>query len=122
MNKLVVVTNSNIISDLRANNIRLLYPLKSFCVGYNTYFDINDIDDFVLVNRILDNDDIQKLDKIIHVSNIKGIVFDDLGILDDNNIDTSLLYPGQIIVHNFMNTVTYRFSGFAFNFIIRNSS
>ena len=73
MNKLVVVTNSNIISDLRANNIRLLYPLKSFCVGYNTYFDINDIDDFVLVNRILDNDDIQKLDKIIHVSNIKGI-------------------------------------------------
>lgn len=82
MNKLVVITNPNIISDLRANNIRLLYPLKSFCVGYNTYFDINKIDDFALVNRILDNDDIQKLDKIIHNSNIKGIVFDDLGIID----------------------------------------
>ena len=82
MNKLVVVTNPDIINDLRANNIQLLYPLKSFCVGYNSYFDINEIDDYCLVNRILNNNDINRLDKILHNSSIKGIVFDDLGIID----------------------------------------
>ena len=94
MNKLVTVTNPKIINDLRANNITLLYPLKSFCVGYNTTFDINDIDDFCLVNRILDDNDINKLDKILHSSHIKGIVFDDLGIIDvtkDMNITKILL-------------------------------
>ena len=94
MNKLVVVTNPNLINDLRANNIRLLYPLKSFCVGYPNYFDIEEIDDFCLVNRILTNEDIIKLNKVLHNSKIKGIVFDDLGILDiikDMNITKILL-------------------------------
>ena len=94
MNKLVTVTNKEIINDLRDNNITLLFPLKSFCIGYNTTFAIEDIDDFCLINRILDDTDINKLDEILHNSKIKGIVFDDLGIIDvikDMNITKILL-------------------------------
>lgn len=83
MKKLVTVTNREIIDDLRRNaNITLVYPLKSFCVGYEVEFDISEIDDYVLVNRILDDNDLDKLESILNSSNIKGIVFDDLGIID----------------------------------------
>lgn len=83
MKKLVTVTDLSIIDDLRENeNIELLYPLKSFCVGYDLEFTIDKIDDFVLVNRILDDFDLDKLKNILCNANIKGIVFDDLGIID----------------------------------------
>lgn len=83
MKKLVTVTNREIIDDLRRDaNITLVYPLKSFCVGYEVEFDISEIDDYVLVNRILDDNDLDKLESILNSSNIKGIVFDDLGIID----------------------------------------
>ena len=83
INKLVTVTNREIIDDLRRDaNITLVYPLKSFCVGYEVEFDISEIDDYVLVNRILDDNDLDKLESILNSSNIKGIVFDDLGIID----------------------------------------
>ena len=60
----------------------MVNPLKSFCVGYEVEFDISEIDDYVLVNRILDDNDLDKLESILNSSNIKGIVFDDLGIID----------------------------------------
>ena len=83
MKKLVTVTNREIIDDLRRDaNITLVNPLKSFCVGYEVEFDISEIDDYVLVNRILDDNDLDKLESILNSSNIKGIVFDDLGIID----------------------------------------
>ena len=83
MKKLVTVTNREIIDDLRRDaKITLVYPLKSFCVGYEVEFDISEIDDYVLVNRILDDNDLDKLESILNSSNIKGIVFDDLGIID----------------------------------------
>ena len=83
INKLVTVTNIEIIDDLRnIPNVTLVYPLKSFCVGFTDYFDILEIDDYVLVNRILDDNDLDKLESILNSSNIKGIVFDDLGIID----------------------------------------
>lgn len=82
MNKLVTVTNKNFISNLKKEDVTLVYPLRFFSVGYEEYFDIKDIDDFVLVNRILNDDEINKLEETLLSSNIKGIMFDDLGILD----------------------------------------
>lgn len=83
MKKIVTVTNREIIDDLRRDtNITLVYPLKSFCVGYEVEFDIAEIDDYVLVNRILDDADLDKLEDVLNNSNIKGIVFDDLGIIE----------------------------------------
>lgn len=92
--KLVTVTNKDIISSLNRDDITLLYPLKDYSIGYTYYFNINDIDDYVLINRILTDSDLDKLNNILHESNIKGIVFDDLGILDiikDMNITKILL-------------------------------
>lgn len=81
--KLVTVTNKEVINDLRGReDIILLYPLKSFCVGYDLEFNIDEIDDFVLVNRILPNDELKRLESILSHSHIKGIVFDDIGIIN----------------------------------------
>ena len=94
--KLVTVTSKTIIDKLKNNeDMELLYPLKSYTIGYEVTFDIKDIDGFVLINRILDDFDLDKLDKLLHENNnIKGIVFDDLGIIDivsDLNITKILL-------------------------------
>ena len=82
MNKLVTVTNKEILSKLKKEDVTKVYPLRFFSVGYNEYFDISEIDDFCLINRILTDDDLDKLDNILKNSNIKGILFDDLGVLD----------------------------------------
>ena len=79
--KIVTITNRELSNDLSADIIKL-YPLKSFCCGYSTEFSIEEIDDFVLVNRILDDSDLDKLEEILKNAKINGIVFDDLGILD----------------------------------------
>ncbi len=94
--KLVTVTSKTIIDKLKNNeDMELLYPLKSYTIGYEVTFDVKDIDGFVLINRILDDFDLDKLDKLLHENNnIKGIVFDDLGIIDivsDLNITKILL-------------------------------
>ena len=82
MNKLVTVTNKEIISKLNKEDVTKVYPLRFFSVGYEEYFDISEIDDFCLINRILTDDDLDELEKILKSSKIKGILFDDLGVLD----------------------------------------
>lgn len=93
--KLVVVTRKDIIPDLRRKTyVSLVFPLKSFCVGYELEFSIEEIHDYVLVNRILTDDDLNTLDGILKTSHIKGIIFEDLGIIElvkDLNIEKILL-------------------------------
>ena len=82
MNKLVTVTNKDFISNLKKGDVTLVYPLIFFSVGYEEYFDIKDIDDFVLVNRILNDEELNNFEEILVSSDVKGIMYDDLGILD----------------------------------------
>ena len=94
MNKLVTVTNKDYINNLKKEDVTLVYPLRFFSVGYEEYFDIEQIDDFLLVNRILNDSELERLEKIIKNSNIKGIMCDDLGIIDivkDMNITKILM-------------------------------
>ena len=94
MNKLVTVTNKDFISNLKKGDVTLVYPLRFFSVGYEEYFDIKDIDDFVLVNRILNDEELNNFEEILVSSDVKGIMFDDLGILDivkDMNITKILI-------------------------------
>lgn len=94
MNKLVTVTNKDYINNLKKEDVTLVYPLRFFSVGYEEYFDIEQIDDFLLVNRILNDSELKSLEKIIKNSNIKGIMCDDLGIIDivkDMNITKILM-------------------------------
>ena len=78
MNKLVTVTNKEILSKLKKEDVTKVYPLRFFSVGYNEYFDISEIDDFCLINRILTDDDLDKLDNILKNSNIIGRCCEDL--------------------------------------------
>lgn len=82
MNKLVTVTSRVILNELKKEDVTLVYPLRFFSVGYKEYFDISEIDEFCLINRILTDDDLDKLEEILKNSKIKGILFDDLGVLD----------------------------------------
>ena len=83
MKKLVTVTSEELKNALKdKKDITLLYPLKDFATGYSLYFDIKDIDDFVYVNRLLNDEELDQLEIILKSSNIKGIVFDELGVLE----------------------------------------
>lgn len=105
MNKIVTVTDREVIESLQGK-VRLLYPLKSYSVGYLDYFDIQEIDDFVLINRLLTDTDIDNLTKILHDGKFQGIVFDDLGILEiiqDLKIEKILLLDHLACNHESIN-------------------
>ncbi len=63
-----------------------VYPLKDFCVGMPNVFSVAEIKEegYLFLNRICDNEAIDDLKKIIKKlpNNIKGIIFDDLGVLE----------------------------------------
>lgn len=60
------------------------FPLKNFCVGMPNSFLITEIPEngYLFINRILDNTGIDELKKLLKEPHFKGIIFDDLGILE----------------------------------------
>ncbi len=60
-----------------------VYPLKGFCVGMPNTFLLEEIpkDGYIFINRILDNKGIDDLKKLIKGVTQKGLIFDDLGVL-----------------------------------------
>lgn len=87
-NFLVTVNNLDIIEKLKKVGVStFLFPLKDYCVGFPTTYNISDIleeNAYLFINRILSSDEIDSLKKHLNniPKNIKGIVFDDLGILE----------------------------------------
>ena len=51
MNKLVTITNKDYIDVIKKEDVTLVYPLKTFSVGYEEYFDI----DKIMSNKKLNN-------------------------------------------------------------------
>lgn len=95
---LITINNLNEINKLKELGItHYVFPLKHFCVGIPNTFLVSQIpcDGYLYINRILDNVGIDELRKILGdlPSNIKGIIFDDLGIYElikDKNIEKIL--------------------------------
>ena len=98
---LLLVTNKTIVSKLeKESNITFLFPIKDFTVGFPNSFLIDEIyieNAYIFVNRLLDDEGIEKFKVFINnlPKNIKGIVFDDIGILQvlkdtPNNLDKIL--------------------------------
>ncbi len=87
-NYLFTVTNIKLIDKLKDNGIKnCVYPLSFFCVGIPKTFDVSDMKEensYIYVNRVLDTKAIDELDIILHKlpSNIKGIIFDDIGLIE----------------------------------------
>lgn len=83
---LYIVTDLNIIDKLKKVGVtNFLFPLKDFCVGFNDTYTLDEIEDnsFILINRILDNNSLDKLERVLknNTKEIKGIVYDDFGVL-----------------------------------------
>ncbi len=85
---LTIIENLEDISKLKNNGItKFLYPLKFFSIGFNKYFDINEIKEdnsYIYINKMMTNVDLDNLKNILNKipNNIKGIVFDDLGVIE----------------------------------------
>ena len=85
-NYYVIVTTKTLSEKLKESNITFLFPLEGFSVGYPTTFKLDEItcrNAYLFINRILDHNSILLLEEILAnlPSNIKGIMFDDLGVL-----------------------------------------
>jgi collagenase-like PrtC family protease len=84
-NNIIITINDlkdiNKLKELGITNIA--YPLRDFCVGIPNTFLVSDIKDgYIFINRILDNEGIDNLKKVLKdAKSIKGIIFDDLGVL-----------------------------------------
>ena len=100
-NVLFTVTNPNLIGELKGLGIsKFVYPLSFFCVGIPRCFTLEEIKEdnaYLFVNRVLDCKAIDELSSILHnlPNNIKGIIFDDLGLIEvlkDVNIEKILYY------------------------------
>lgn len=83
-NYLVVVTNEDFL-DLKVKNVNFLFPILGYSVGFPKTFSFDEImvpHSYLYINRVLNNEDIEKLKKdLLEVNkNIDGICFTDLGV------------------------------------------
>ncbi len=82
---LVTITNKNDIEIYKKARVtNFLFPLKDFCVGFPSTFSLEEINDgYLYINRILDTRSYQKLKQLLKKisPSIKGIVFEDYGII-----------------------------------------
>ncbi len=84
---LILVDNIEIVEKLREKqDVTFLFPVKDFTIGMPNTYNVEDLPEgaFIFLNRILDNKDIIKLREMLQElpRNIKGIVFDDIGVLN----------------------------------------
>lgn len=105
-NKTLLLTcDYTLINELKEeSNITFLFPIKDFTVGFPKTFQLNELDTdcYIFVNRILDNEGITLFKTFLKnlPSNIKGIVFDDIGVLNvliNENINiTKILFLNHL--------------------------
>ena len=115
-NYLLLVDNKNLISKLKEeSNITFLFPIKDFTVGFNHAFTVDEIKEenaFIFVNRLLDHKGILAFKSLLKKlpSNIKGIVFDDIGVLEVLKITPNSLVKILFLNHfncNFVSINAY---------------
>ncbi len=114
-NYLFLIQDISIIPKLKERGIKdFVFPLAFFCVGLPKTFSLKEIneDAFIYVNRILDSKAARDLNKVLHnlPPNIKGIVFDDLGVIkmcEDLNIK-KILYNTHFTSNK--DSINYMFS------------
>jgi len=90
---LVLVTTETLVEKIKSlseenkeSNVTFLFPIAEFCVGLPKTFKISEIKEegFIFINRLLDKNGINNFKNLLVnlPKNIKGIVFDDIGILN----------------------------------------
>ncbi len=113
MNYLIAVTSNDLL-ELKVKNINFLFPMENYSVGFPKTFFLEEIfekDAFLFMNRILDSETIEHLKKDLqHLkSNIKGICFTDLGVIEivkELGLSLQLIYMQN---HNATNVVSINY-------------
>ncbi len=85
----------------KVSNCDFLFPLQGFCVGMSQTFSLESIPDcsYVYVNCLLDSIQIEEFQKLLPLfpKKVKGIVFEDLGILNilqENHLHVETIFYG----------------------------
>lgn len=110
---LITVTNKELL-DLKVKNVNFLFPIQKYCVGYRETFNLEEINlpnSYIFLNRIFDDKSIMDLKKDLENinSNIIGICFTDLGVLQvvkELNLNLKLIYMQS---HNTTNYVSINY-------------
>ena len=84
---ILLIDNLNVINKAKKVGLStFLFPLKNYSVGFLNDFELDDIKEeaFLLINRNLTNSDVDNLKSLLSnlPSNIKGIVFEDLALIN----------------------------------------
>ena len=84
---LLLVDNLDNIKEYKKEGCtNFLFALKGYSIGYNSFLfdEINDIDGniYILMNRLLTDNDIDEFLKLDIPSNVKGFVIEDIGLLE----------------------------------------
>ncbi len=92
---LLLVNNKSILDKIDNKDVTFLFPLKDFSIGFQNYYKIEDIPEggYIFVNKIMDNKNIENFKEVLNniSSKIKGIVFDDIGVLNIlNNLNINM--------------------------------
>lgn len=108
-NLLLTVTDLDLISDIKkVQDCTFLFPLEGFCCGYPKCYTLDQITEsnsYLLINRILTDNDLADLKNMLIClpTNIKGIIFEDIGVLELINelgINIEKIY---YMIHNGVN-------------------
>lgn len=100
-NYLVLINDLDILEEVKElGYTNFLFALKEYSIGYNdfTVDEINQVvgNKYLLINRILSSNEIRLLEEtLINLKDIKGIVFEDLGVLEivkKNHLNFELIY------------------------------
>ena len=94
---LVSIDQINDIKDYENVGVTtFLLPLRDYAIGFNNYFTIDDINKvknaYVFINRILTSKDIDNLKEIIPKLECKGIIFQDIGLINIIKDREKILY------------------------------
>ena len=101
-NYLVSINDINDIKEYKEVGITtFVFALRDYSIGYEKYFDIEEINDikenkYVIINRLLNTKDIESIKKILPKLNVNGYIFEDIGLINvfkELNISgTKILY------------------------------
>lgn len=108
---LYIIDNVDLLKELKGSNIA--FPLKSFSIGFNNYFNLEDIiykNAFLFINRLLSSVELDNLKSLL-VSipkNIKGIFFEDIGVYEViKDLDIEKIYAGLHLLTNYKSINSY---------------
>ena len=108
---LLLVNNKSILDKIDSKDVTFLFPLKDFSIGFQNYYEIEDIPEggYIFVNKIMDNKNIENFKEVLNnISSKIKVVFSEETPLKKEKIDSIITTPsiaGILIVNYIINDI-----------------